>query len=397
MSTNEDFKKAFDATLGAIAEGKTGADVVLDLAPPPDPAPAATPPAATPPAAVADPAAAPPAAAPAAATPPADPPAATPPADPAAMPPVAATPPAVAATPPADPAATPPAAAATPPAAAATPPADPAATPPAAAAPPAATPPAGPTDAQLLAEAKAENARLARELAEKTAAPAATPPAAAAPPAATPPAADPTPPAPKPYEFDAPTKAKVDDFEKEWPDHAEYQKAQALALQHAIAENMKALFGDFVNKVNLGLAPVVNAHIQSGEEKHLAAIQAAHPDFAEVLEPIKTWIDQQPAYLQAPLKEVYEKGNTPDVIDLFTRFKKETGRAPPQSQSPAASVTPAPAAAAPAAPPPDAGKVAALTVVPAGRSKVNPDQPPAEDDYATAFAKSVAAMTAVAK
>lgn len=291
------------------------------------------------------------------------------------------------------------------PAAAPAAPAAPAEPAPAAAAPaPAAPVVAQTTEAKKAADLEAENRLLKEQLAKATApAPAAAPAAAAAPaPAAS---AEPVAAAPKPFEYTQEQKDAVAEYEKEWPEHASYQKVQRDALQHDLLNGVQALLTDFAKKVQDGLAPVVNTHLQSETEKHFAAIQAAHKDYAEVIDLVPEWIKTQPAYVQKAMLEVYgdpEKGtggSAKDVIDLLSQFKQATGRAQPQTPSPTAAATApaAPAAAAPAAPPPDGKKVAALTVVPAQATRVATSQPAAPDDFASAFNKTVADLTAVAK
>lgn len=282
--------------------------------------------------------------------------------------------------------------------AAAAPAADPAA--PAAAPAPAPTP-----EAKKLADTEAENRLLKEQLAKATAAapaPAASP-AAAAPAAA--PVAPAEPAAPKPYEYTQEQKDSMTEYEKEWPDHVAYQKIQRDAMQHELLNGVQALLTDFAKKVQDGLAPVVNTHLQSETEKHFAAIQTAHKDYAEVIDLVPEWIKTQPAYVQKAMLEVYgdpEKGtggSAKDVIDLLNQFKQATGRAQPQTPSPTAAATApaAPAAAAPAAPKPDEKKVAALTVVPAQATRVATSQPAVPDDFASAFNKTVVELTTVAK
>jgi len=364
MAMEDDFKKAFDATAASLAEGKTGSDVVTTV--PDEPALSA-------PAVPAEPAT------PAVPAEPATPAAPAEPATPAA--PAEPATPAVPAEP-ATPAA--PAEPATP--AASAEPATPAAAP---AAPVTPTPPAAPVvsaEAQRIAALEAENALLKKN-APAPAAPAA--PASPATPSATETPAVPA--SPKPYEYSEDEKAVIDDYEKEWPDHAKAQKIQMKVVQHEIINGVQSLLTDFAKKIEEGLAPVVNTHLQSAEEKHFAAIHAVHKDYAEVLDLAEKWVDALPAFKQPAYKQVLEHGSAQDVIDLMSEFKVSTGRAQPQTPSTTASVTPAKAT------PPAVEKVASLTVVPTQRTSPKTDNAAAPDDFATAFDKTVAELTAVKK
>lgn len=376
MSIDDDFKKAFESTTVDLLEGKTGAGAVLDA---PTPEPVVTP---AVPVVPADPV-----------TPVATAPVATDPVTPAVPVPVAV-PVVVAPVTPVVPAVADPAVPVVPATPVAVTPADPAAP-----VTPVVTPvvPATPVTPEPTAfekrmqELEEENKRL------KQAQP--TPPVAPAAPVV--PAAEVTPPAaspvPKAFEYSTEDKAALDDYNKEWPDHAKAYDIKIKATEHNIVNGVQSLLADFAKKIQEGLAPVVSAHLQSGEERHFAAIHAAHADYDKVVDLIPEWIEKQPAFMQATLKQVYEQGASQDVIDLMTRFKQETGRAQPQTPSPTVTTPVTPVAVAPVAPPPAKDKVAALTVVPGQRTSVKTDNATSPDDFASAFNKSVAELTAVKK
>lgn len=76
------------------------------------------------------------------------------------------------------------------------------------------------------------------------------------------------------------------------------------------------------------------------EEKHFAALHAAHSDYDEVVEKIPAWIKTQPIHVRPVLQQVYDSGDTQDVIDLITDFKKATGTPAPKPAPIIAPVTP---------------------------------------------------------
>jgi hypothetical protein len=61
------------------------------------------------------------------------------------------------------------------------------------------------------------------------------------------------------------------------------------------------------------------------EEMHFKAIKTAHEDFEKYRDDgsLKTWIETQPAYLKKEFLRVYNEGESDEVIDLFSRFKKD--------------------------------------------------------------------------
>lgn len=349
MSVDDDFKLAFNATTDELAKGKTGADVVTAKSEPEVPAVTATP-------VVVDP--------PTVETPPPEVTAEAPAVVPAAEPPVVA-----------ETETTAPDAASVEPTPVETP----------APVVVAVAPDKAAEDAKALTE---ENARLKKELAEKVAvaAPVEEKPAAVK---------EPEPEPPKPFEYNEDQKKILANLDEEWPDVAAAYKVREEALKHELMTGVQAVMGDFLKKVQEGLAPIVNTHLQLTEKEHFAAIRAAHADYDEVVDQLPEWIEKQPSYLREPMKRVYGEpgkggGSAQEMIDLVDRFKKETGRAQPEVPSTPSS-KPAPAVIKP-----EATKVAALTVVPAKGTRPKTEQAP-PDDYATAFNKTVAELTAVNK
>ena len=94
-------------------------------------------------------------------------------------------------------------------------------------------------------------------------------------------------------------------------------------------KKMKAYIADMVESSNksllTNLAPFLMASEKSSEESHFAAIKGKHQDFEKYRDDgsLKKWIDEQPGYLKKEMQRVYNEGEAEDVIDLFSRFKKE--------------------------------------------------------------------------
>ena len=104
-------------------------------------------------------------------------------------------------------------------------------------------------------------------------------------------------------------------------------------VETEIAERLSLSVGE----LRQGIAPLVERHVYSAYQEHRAALLEAHKDFDAVAPEVEKWIAKQPGYLKSAFQQVFDEGATQDVIDLFTRFKKETGHAAPQeSQQPPA-------------------------------------------------------------
>lgn len=122
-------------------------------------------------------------------------------------------------------------------------------------------------------------------------------------------------------------------YEEEWPDVA---RAEALKRKVDIAVMTDQIYREVATALKgiLGtVAPIVESAQLSADEKHYAAIEAAHPDYLEVVKNIDGWVEKQPAYLKTAMNAVLDNGSAAEVNDLFTRFKQETGRVTPQVKS----------------------------------------------------------------
>jgi hypothetical protein len=62
----------------------------------------------------------------------------------------------------------------------------------------------------------------------------------------------------------------------------------------------------------------------SPDQEHFDRIKKVHPDYEKYRDDgsLKSWIDKQPAYLRKEMQRVYNEGESDEVIDLYSRFKK---------------------------------------------------------------------------
>lgn len=114
----------------------------------------------------------------------------------------------------------------------------------------------------------------------------------------------------------------------------EYGEEMTTALTDMAGNIAKTVIGSLSKKVDGKLDefsgiidPLQKDHIKSADQTHFSALETAHPDYekhrdsGELIE----WIDTLPGYKQEMYKKVYEKGQTEDVIDLFSTFKDAKG------------------------------------------------------------------------
>jgi hypothetical protein len=96
-----------------------------------------------------------------------------------------------------------------------------------------------------------------------------------------------------------------------------FAKKIAAYIDEAIETSNKSLLTN--------LAPFLMASEKTSEESHFAAIKSTHPDFEKYRDDgsLKSWISKQPTYLRSAMQKTYEEGEAQDVVDLYSRFKKD--------------------------------------------------------------------------
>ena len=67
---------------------------------------------------------------------------------------------------------------------------------------------------------------------------------------------------------------------------------------------------------------------EEAEVRHFETIDKAHPDWKNIWESgaLKTWIDNQPKFLQTSLNLVIEEGDAEEIVEMFDSYKKATKR-----------------------------------------------------------------------
>lgn len=130
-------------------------------------------------------------------------------------------------------------------------------------------------------------------------------------------------------EEDASDAEKIAKFKDEFPELAEVLDIQQRKIDRlqstskapeAAAENADEEFDGSVDDDN------TDGNDEAPND-HYVATRKAHPDLDEIVSQgvLKTWINKQPAYIKPHLMKVYQEGNSEQVIDMVTEFKRKTG------------------------------------------------------------------------
>lgn len=190
--------------------------------------------------------------------------------------------------------------------------------------------------------------------------------------------------------YTAEEQAILTEYEKNWPDVA---KAETLRRRAEYADIFKFVFTEVANYVQ----PLKDQLATVGNSLHIGELKAAVPDYSETLEAdVAAWVDNEPAYLQGPYKQVMKTGTSEEVADLIGRYRAAKGIAPAPAvvpPAPAAGAPPAPAvpAAAPKTELSSAAKQAAESLAPVSGDRSAVPQGEDPQDFDTAFSKYAAA------
>ena len=86
---------------------------------------------------------------------------------------------------------------------------------------------------------------------------------------------------------------------------------------------------DGVQKSDKAVAaePAQKPEVNPLTKEHMNSIHAVHPDLGEMVRTgvLQTWINRQPDYIRPTLQDIYDTGNSGQVIKMCTEFKNKTG------------------------------------------------------------------------
>jgi hypothetical protein len=114
----------------------------------------------------------------------------------------------------------------------------------------------------------------------------------------------------------------IEDAEKDWPDVVRAVRAES---EFKLKRTMDHIFKEVAKE----LRPLMQTVQTLAHRTHLQELQSKVPDYDSVGDKVISWVDKQPAYLQAAYKHVIQQGTAEEVADLITRYKAETGNRAP--------------------------------------------------------------------
>ena len=119
--------------------------------------------------------------------------------------------------------------------------------------------------------------------------------------------------------------AELGKFFKEYPDLEGPITKVAEKMATKIFEDK---IGDKLETLETGQAKAQETAQEELDRVHMDKIVAAHPDWETIYDSgaIKTWIGQQPEYLQPRLNEIIKKGSAREVIAMFDSYKRAAGK-----------------------------------------------------------------------
>ena len=134
----------------------------------------------------------------------------------------------------------------------------------------------------------------------------------------------------------SPTQDQTDDIDDSVKQFLEEFPELATPIQKMIdkaaARHGRTVAQDVTNqfeqRLERTLKPIATTVHETAVERHMNSIRSAHSDFEEIVKSgdLQTWINEQPHFVAPALQQVYDQGQTQDVIDLLAQYKSARGR-----------------------------------------------------------------------
>lgn len=104
----------------------------------------------------------------------------------------------------------------------------------------------------------------------------------------------------------------------------EDMKKGVLAVASAVVSKAVA---DLNTKLEQAIAPIKEQEQAAAMEAHFKALTDANPDHNEIVsgQALQDWIAKQPSFVRDHYKAVFEHGTAPQVIELVSTFKSQSG------------------------------------------------------------------------
>ena len=197
-------------------------------------------------------------------------------------------------------------------------------------------------------------------------------------------------------ELTADQQAAWTKFKTEWPEQAEMLEMQMAHREGVLTTQYVQALAAVVNQVEQMLKPVNDGYGEISYERHMTALRAKEgdydgTDYDQLIGEVPAWIKTQPKFLQESYERVYNEGNVAEMRELFTTFKKATGKGV-KPEAPTTETAPTSQPKPTAKKGPDPRDVAALA--PVTTSKRSVPQPKGDDpnDFNGAWNEALAAL-----
>lgn len=107
------------------------------------------------------------------------------------------------------------------------------------------------------------------------------------------------------------------------------------ALAKGIAAVIKKTVASELESVRSALVPIQAMQAAEVKDAHYGVIYEAHPDADSIAESTEfaAWRSKQASFVQPAIDRVFTDGSAQEVIELFNRFKTETGSAQPATDA----------------------------------------------------------------
>lgn len=120
------------------------------------------------------------------------------------------------------------------------------------------------------------------------------------------------------------------ELEEFYQDYPSFKRPIELAIDRRVDEKVKAALKPITDKEaerSKQEEEAADEAVRESEEAHVRAIAEAHSDWDKIASSgdLDKWIEEQPAALKRGYKAIIADGDTAEVIDLFTSYKKAKG------------------------------------------------------------------------
>jgi hypothetical protein len=118
-------------------------------------------------------------------------------------------------------------------------------------------------------------------------------------------------------------KAELSEYEENFDEISKFEGIKRTKALTKLKDYVDAMIGRVIEIVQ----PLAETVAENKKASHFDKVAEVHSDYQTIYKSgdMLKWIEEQPTYLQAGFKKVYTSGKTDEVIDLYSRYKKDRG------------------------------------------------------------------------